>query len=281
MSGTRPFTLRAADGQRLGGDAVSPRSDPRGIAILLPAMMVDWRAFRGVRGLPGVLADDGWEVWCADFRGHGASPRARWTYDELVQLDVPALIAAARAATAGPVVVVGHSLGGHVVLASAAEGHLADAYVLLAANVWMPSLDAHRGRRCARALVIRAFLAASESGAFPSRHLRVGPSDECADYVGDLVRFWRTDSWRSRDGFDWYTAAQRLRVPILAITGAGDRLMAHHVGARAFADLVPTSEFRVVGRRTGLAFDPGHMALVTDARSQPVWLDVARWLRRV
>lgn len=228
-----------------------------------------------------MLADDGWEVWCADFRGHGASPADRWTYDDLVRCDVPALIACARAAQQGPVVVIGHSLGGHVAIAAATEGSPADAYVILAANVWMPRLDADRGRRIARAVTMRLFEAASRSGRFPARRLRVGPVDECAEYVGDLIRFWRHDAWRSRDGRDWFAAARDLRTPILAITGAGDRLMAHPVGARAFAQNVPTAEFRVVGRRTGLLFDPGHMPLVTDERSRPVWHEVARWLRRV
>ena len=66
-------------------------------------------------GLAWSLYRQGFDVWNADFRGHGRSgPHAmtgvEWSYDDIVDYDVPALVAAARTAVPnGPLVWVGHS----------------------------------------------------------------------------------------------------------------------------------------------------------------------------
>lgn len=273
---TARLNIVAADGQPLGGDVLEARGEPRAIVILLHAMMADRRAFRGDRGLPGVLAADGCECWLADFRGRGRSPAASFIYDDLVRYDVPAFVSAARARGL-PVAIVGHSLGAHVALAAAAQAP-ADAYVLLAGNVWLPGLDPSRRRRLARSVAMHAFLAASARGTFPARALRIGVVDEPRAYVSDLVRFWRSGRWGSRDGVDYLEALARVDAPVLAMTGAGDQLMAHAIGAATFARHLPRSEFRVVGRQTGFATDPGHMGLVTDSASRPAWEAVSGWL---
>jgi predicted alpha/beta hydrolase len=268
------------DGVALGADVIPARGDRRGVAVLLHAMMVDRRSFRGEKGLPGVLAGAGFEVWCADLRGRGLSPSGPWTYDDLVRRDIPALLSAARArADGGSVVVVGHSLGAHTTVAAAASGLRPDKLVAIAGNVWMPSLEPSRRRRAAKAASMAAFLlSARAAGRFPSRRVRMGPVDEALPYVEDLVRFWREDRWASRDGEDWFAAMPSVDLPVLSVLGAGDRLMAHPVGATNWARRLPGAEVRVVGRRTGLPFDPGHMALVTDMRSAPVWESIASWL---
>ncbi len=268
-----------SDGQGLGGEVFEPNGAPRATVILLHAMMADRRSFRGQDGLPGVLAADGFRVWVADFRGRGRSPAVSFQYDDLVRYDVPALVRAARE-LGGPVAIVGHSLGAHVALAAAPEA-LADAYLLLAGNVWMPQLDASRRRRLLRSITMRAFLAASSGGVFPARALRIGPVDEPRAYVEDLARFWREDRWASRAGIDYLAGLAHIDVPVLSIAGRGDLLMAHTVGARAFAAHLPRAEFRIAGKESGLSIDVGHMGLVTDRVSRPVWMEASRWLRQV
>lgn len=267
------------DGQPLGAEVYAPQGPPVGRIVCLHAMMVDRRSLRGAQGLPGVLADAGFEVWVPDFRGRGLSPRdAGWTYDDIVRGDIAAWITRARA-DALPLGVVGHSLGGHAALAAATEGWFADAYVTLGANIWMPSLDSHRARNLARELAMRVFRGASAGGRFPARQAHLGPVDEASDYVRDLARFWDEDRWRARDGVDWGERMRALNVPLLSIAGSGDRLLAHPVMTEAFARRVPDAQFRVEGPETGLSFDPGHMELLTDARARPIWRTVAAWLR--
>jgi hypothetical protein len=66
---------------------------------------------------------------------------------------------------------------------------------------------------------------------------------------------------------------------VLALAAAGDHLLAPPDEARAFvAPLGGPVELEVVGRRSGLPFDPGHMGLVLDERARPAWERVAAFL---
>ena len=148
--------VETSDGWVLDVDRRDPRGMRKGAVVLLHAMMVDRRSMDRPRGqgLASFLSNAGWEVYLADFRGHGESgpdPKrgGSWTYDDLVYKDVPALVAAARE-NGGPVYVMGLSLGGHVSAASAgARACDPDGLVLMSANVWMPRLEPSRrmGRR--------------------------------------------------------------------------------------------------------------------------------------
>ena len=200
------IAVQCEDGVVLQVERIPACGRVRGVAVLLHAMMVDRRSMDRPpgAGLATTLASEGWEVWNADFRGHGGSVVERWSYDDLVMYDVPALVHAARAA-GGPVWVVGLSLGGHVSLASvAARACAPDGLVLLSANVWLPSLEPSLARRLMKHLSGGLLLRLTRVlGRFPSRGLRVGPADESLDYIEDLIRFWRQDRWASRGDLDW------------------------------------------------------------------------------
>ena len=51
--------------------------------------------------------------------------------------------------------------------------------------------------------------------------------------------------------------------------------------ARAVAERVPGARFHVVGRHTGLPFDPDHMGLVLDERARPAWDQAADFIRSI
>lgn len=288
MAADRALTVSTADGRRLAVARHASAGPPRARVLLLHAMMADARSLDrpAGRGLASTLAARGLEAWRADLRGHGGSgPGARegasWTYEELVRFDVPALVAAARA-DGLPLVVLGHSLGGHAALAAAVEGARPDAFVLLATNVWLPSLEPSRRRRWRKALVFRAFEAAAiPRGRFPARRLRFGPCDEPLAYVRDLCRFWWEDRWGPRAGGDWLAGLRALSIPTLAVAGAGDRLEAHPEPARLFADHLPpgTVDFWLARRgRLGLEVDPDHMGLGVSEACRPLWERVADWV---
>ena len=288
------YEVETTDGWRLGVRRLPARGPRVGAALVLHAMMVDARSLDrpAGAGFASALAAAGFDVHLADLRGHGrsgptAAKGARWDYDDLVLRDVTALVDAVRERDPGRLVVVGHSLGGHVAIAAAGVGaHTVppDAHVLLAANLWMPRLEGSRRRRLAKDLGIRFFSSMTRlAGRFPARALRLGPVDEAAPYVGDLCRTWEENRWCSADGrHDYLACLSYVDGPVLAVTGAGDRLLAHTEGARAFVEhLGPgRAEFWVAGRGSqGLAWDPDHMGLVADARSGPLWAAIARWMR--
>ncbi len=285
----QPFSIACADGWVLRGEVVVG-APPVAAAVVGHAMMVDRRTLdrpRG-RGLVSCLAARGVACVVADLRGHGKSgPRAGeggdWSYDDLVEHDVPALLAFARSRFAGlPLACVGHSLFGHVSLAHVARHADADVdgLALLAVNVANPSWRAHTidgvRRRAGvelMGLLTRAF------GRLPARRLRYGSDDEAAGYVRDFVRNGRRRRWLARDGFDYWEALAGIDRPLLALVGAGDRFMSPPIAARAVAERVPGARFLVVGRRSGLPVDPDHMGLVLDERARPAWDQTADFIR--
>jgi hypothetical protein len=107
----------------------------------------------------------------------------------------------------------------------------------------------------------------------------MGPADEAAPYVQDLHRFWRRDAWRSRDGVDWLRGLGTYDGRVLAIIGKGDHLMAHHAGARRWAEQFPDPAFWLVGRGDhALDIDPDHIGLGADPRCRPLWSAIDRWM---
>lgn len=282
-----PFETRCADGWLLRGEWVVPPS-PCAVAIAGHAMMADRRTLDrpAGQGLVSALARRSIAVLWPDLRGHGLSgPRAEdggdWGYDDLVDLDVPALVSAARARFPGlPVVAVGHSLFGHVALAHAARNPAVPlaGIAMLSCNMWNPAWRAPL-RWLTKGVLLEAVRAVSARvGRFPARRLRVGSNDEAPRYAHDLARFWRAGDWRARDGFSYYRALSRVLVPVRAWVGAGDRLLSPPAEAQGIVSPVPGARLEVVGRRSGLPFDPGHMAMVLDARARPVWEDVASFI---
>jgi len=257
-------------------------------------MMVDSRSMDrpAGTGFASYLAAGGWHVYLFDVRGHGASsPRAeeggRWSYDDIVRYDLPAITAEVRSRHPDlPVVLVGHSLCGHASVAAAGSGLYRvppDAHVLVSANMWLPSLEPRWWRRRLKGFTTWVLWAITVLvGRFPSRFLRMGPADEAKPYVSDLRRFWSSGRWSSADGtHDYLAGLAEVEGPVLALVGSGDRLLAHVSGARNWAECLGGQgvDFRVLGRGDlGLVFNPDHMTLVTDVRATPVWDMVLDWM---
>jgi predicted alpha/beta hydrolase len=279
-----PFEITSRDGWVLRGDWVVPET-PRAVALVGHAMMVDRRTLDRPRGagLVSRLCARGIAVGWLDLRGHGQSgPRAheggRWTYDDLVA-DVAPVLDAARARFPGlPLAAVGHSLFSHVTLAylcRAPETQL-DALVMIAGNVYHPERSA---RVVGEAAAIRLVgLACRLVGRLPSRRLGIGSDDEASGYVDDFARWWASGDWAARDGFSYARARSSVKTPILALVGAGDKLMSPERDVRGLLGPVASATVRVVGRASGLPFDPGHMGLVLDERARPVWDEAADYI---
>ena len=289
-----PFAVACADGWVLHGEVVTG-APPVAVAVVSHAMMVDRRTLdrpRG-RGLVSTLARHGIACVVADLRGHGKSgPRADeggdWGYDDLVEQDVPTLVAFARARFPSlPLICVGHSLFGHVALAHVTRHADADidALVLLAVNVANPSWAARSAGALQRRAGIELMgLMGRAFGRLPVRRFRYGSDDEPAGYVRDFVRNGRARRWRARDGFDYWEALARVERPILAIAGAGDRYMCPPPDARAIAERVRGAQFVVVGRGSARPFGeawPDHMGLVLDERARPAWDQAAEFIRSI
>lgn len=305
LRGGEPIEIAAADGAILRGELLMPpgHQPPRVAVALSHAMMVDRRTLdlpRGA-GLLSQLVRAGAAVLWFDQRGHGQSTPsiaagARWDYDALVR--DTGLVAAelARRFPGLPRVAVGHSLFGHValawqtrVLADTGKGIDApgfDALVLVGGNVWLPALEPRWWRwlakRATTAVLPLLYRLSPTRDYVPVRRLGLGTCDEPAPYFTQLADWARRGDWTDRDGRSFQRALGRVRVPVLSVAGAGDRLLSVPACQLRFArETAGAVTHWVVGRRFGDRCDPDHMGLVLDRRLQPVWRGIAAWVAGV
>lgn len=191
----------------------------------------------------------GWDVAAFDHRGHGRSGGARGALPSplALQEDLGALIAAERAERAGPLVLLGHSMGGEVCARFVAEGTLAapaawhrkvDALVLSS-----PALAADLG------LVDRLLLAVAPA-LLPNLAVVNGLKPEwvsrdpavVADYIADPLNHDRITPRLGRAIVDGGAFAQlraaHWSVPTLLMWAGADRCVAPR-GSASFAAAAP------------------------------------------
>lgn len=266
--------VHCTDGARLMAVVEEPAdgAEPIGTFVLAHAMFARKSTFG--RGVSALLTRRGYRTVAFDFRGHGESKPPRggedFGYDDLVRFDLPAVVECARARAEGvPLFVLGHSLGGHVALASATTGAARiDGFVLVAVNVWVG--DGSRRRAVMERVVAEAGLRLVDRvGRAPARALRLGSDDEPRRYMSDVLGFARTRTWRSADGKDDYRAGlARVTAPIAVVASDGDRLVCPPLLASRFVRGAggPVEIVRVRRGDDG-GPPPGHMQLVTTARA--------------
>jgi predicted alpha/beta hydrolase len=286
-----PIETRTRDGWTLRGEAITPEA-PGACAVLGHAMMVDRRTMDRPReaGLATTLAESGIAVLSFDLRGHGesgptASEGARFTYDDIVREDIPAIVDAGRARHPGlRVTLVGHSLAGHagMIAAGLHPERAPDAIVGLAPNLWAPRFEPSVTKRMQKAVALLGWsIVTAPFGRFESARFEMGNTAEPWGYVRQFVRFFRTNELSSDDGEDDYLAAlARADLPVLAISSEGDTLLARPAAVARFAGAM--GHARVTHRvvtRDDLDPPPDHMELVTSIRSKPIWREVARFVR--
>jgi predicted alpha/beta hydrolase len=288
-----PLEIRTEDRETLAAELLEPAGRPAlGTAILAHPMFANRSVFSRPRGqgVGRLFHEAGWRTLAFDFRGHGGSTAAgtlerdmlAWSYDDLVRVDLPTVARVARSRWPGsPVVVVGHSLGGHVALASHGAGLLdVDRLVIAGGNIWHRHLEPSRRVWLMKLATIGGMGALSKRrGYFPVRALRLGTDDEADPYIQDLARFALSGEWTSRDGrVDYGEGLARVTVPTFSLTSEGDRLYCRPVCAsRMLAKLPRLTEHVIAGDDRG-GPPPGHVAMVTSGLVREPWMRALRWL---
>jgi predicted alpha/beta hydrolase len=295
--------IRTTDGWSLRAEVNASGGKARGVVVLAHALMARRSEFhRGGAGLAGFLASCGWTAVSFDYRGHGGSRSSQspaagdgraesYGYDDLVRGDLPAVMSLARSRARGglPVIVLGHSLGGHTSLVAQGTGAIeADALVGFGACPWVPELEPSAPRWLTKRAILTGMRAlARRVGRFPARALRRGSDDESRACIEDIGRFARLDGrtrpggWGSADGRDdYFSALARVRVPVLQVVSESDRLECAPACAEALLSRCggPKDFLRIEARDDGGAA-PGHMGMVTSARVTRAWQRVEDWMR--
>jgi alpha-beta hydrolase superfamily lysophospholipase len=281
------LTARTADGVGLSIGHVAARGPRRGAVLCTHAMMAHGRYFGATRrpSFAAHLADQGIEVFALDWRGHGHSRppdprRVQWTFDDYVELDLPAAIGAiaAHGVAPGELTVLGHSLGGLVTLAALGTGTVRGLgkLALAATSVWLPGPTGPRGRRALMAL----YAAATRPFGFaPIRAFRLGTDDEPRAYVAQLTGWARTGRWTSRTGVDYLATLDTIATPTWAFVGASDRLCRPEDAEVLRGRMRAARPLRVVGEAHGDLADPDHFALFTDGRMTSLWDELITFIR--
>jgi alpha-beta hydrolase superfamily lysophospholipase len=263
---------RTADGVTLHFDRVPAAGPRRGTIVCLHAMMTDGRYFgaRRENAFAHALAARGLDVIVADFRGHGRSvpPRAgkdNWSFDDLVELDLPAIVAASGE-DPRELAILGHSLGGLAASAAIATARIPPPRVLVlaATSVWLGETLPRRALMAGYRTITRL------AGKAPIRALRAGTADEAALYVEQLTGWARARRWTSLRGVDYLAQLSTIEVPTHAYAGTGD-WMCRPADADAIARRIPScAPLRLIDGAThfSLFTDRGFTTAVADHTSR-------------
>ena len=242
-----------------------------------------WYTANG-NGLGAWLARAGFDVWLAEMRGHGLSPRNQRYRDNCVvdyaRYDLPAIAAFVDEQCGQPAHWLGHSLGGLTLAAALAGGDLAGervASLILAGcqvrrlhwSLKLPPLN----------WVARLRLRGREAVA--ADWLGSGPEEEPAGVVREVLRWFGLFGRFGQGKQDWAAQLADVEVPVLALAGTDDRT--DPAGAcRQLLECFGSAqrEFVRCGRADGFAEDYGHVELLQGKNAQrEVWPLLESWLR--
>jgi predicted alpha/beta hydrolase len=196
--------------------------------VFLPALGVPLSYYR--RFLER-WADQGRHVLGVELRGGPQSPvanlrRASFGYSHLLRADLPAVFGLDAIASAGKVVLAGHSLGGHLALLAAASGSVQPAaVVMLATGTSSPASQHTRLGRFRRWFGVRFIAATSRVlGYWPGHRLGFG-GRQPKGLMTDWAYEGRHGQYRvAGDPTDYEAALAALTLPTLLISFDGDRL---------------------------------------------------------
>ena len=259
----------------------------RGVpVILLPGSFSNrrfWYSPKGI-GLGPYLARAGFDVWIAEMRGHGLSPRNRAyrhnKVSDYVRYDLPAIAAFVFEQNPHPAHWLGHSLGG-ITLAGALGGHYLDEDRVASAALFGSQISrtywplkvppVEWGGR----LLLKRFALLSGS------RLKRGPEDEPIGLALESLRWHGLFGRFGDQQRDWWAGLAEVRVPVMAVAAVGDRqdpAWACRKLLEQFGSVV--SEFVCLGKKNGFSSDFGHVEMLVSKEAQrEVWPLVEQWLR--
>jgi predicted alpha/beta hydrolase len=247
-------------------------------------------------GLAELLAGRGYLVVTYDLRGHGSSPcypaarqksnyraQLNWTYQDLVREDLPLVFDYAKSQVAKlPVLLVGHSLGGHMSIAAQASGTVrADGLLVCGANIWIEADEPQLRGRIAKQVAIRAGeLITQAFGYFPARMLRFGSDNESALYMQQMLATYRRKAWTSDDGSDDYLALMgEAKAPLASIASVNDPIFCRLGASKRFLARWggPLRQEELFTADDGSAA-PNHKEMLTTSKARAAFLRQLDWL---
>ena len=242
-----------------------------------------WYSPKGI-GLGPWLARQGFDVWIAEMRGHGLSPRnqhyARNTVADYARYDLPVIGAFVAEVSAQTPHWIGHSLGGITLAAALGGGYLQGDLVASAALFGAQVTRRHWPLRippfnwASRCLLKRY---AHISGT----RLKRGPEDEPVGVGLEWLR-WKGLFGRFGDAQrDWWEGLGEVKLPLLAVAAVGDQQDPSWACHQLFDQFAGShNQFIDLGRKAGFADDFDHVRMLVSPQAQAeVWPLVGTWLQ--
>lgn len=272
----------AADGIQLPLRAWLPKDEPRAVVVALHGFNDYSNAF----AMPApFLAEHGIATYAYDQRGFGATDRPGiWATADTLTADLRGAVTAARRQHPGvPLVLMGESMGGAVILDALTRtppdatplARQVEGVILSAPAVW--------GRDSMNPLYALVLWLARNTVPWmeltPPRDLKIVPSDNIAmlralsrdplvrkrtriDAIGGLVDLM------SRA--ERAVAALPPDLPILVMYGRNEQIIPEEPVGKALAALP--------GGARGAVYEKGYHMLLRDLQAETVWKDVAAWI---
>lgn len=263
-------------------------ADPPGV-LFLPGLFSDGGLFLGNsgQGPARVFLNEGFAVYLASLRGHGPSrwPDRRaydWNFDTYVRHDIPDLVREVATVHPGRLYLFAHSMAGYAVLAALGVDPSLQRHVTGVVTVSSAVNDYSDGGLAKKAQVRCAALLSRLVGRFPAQALRQGRWDEPAGLMRQFADWAPNGAFHSADrATDYWTCLAQVTLPVLVGVGAADSFHASPARARKLANhLGGDPDFRVLGRDSGLSWDPGHFDVIRGARAEAEVLPrMVAWMR--
>ncbi|MEO0821028.1 MAG: alpha/beta fold hydrolase [Pseudomonadota bacterium] len=269
---TEAIALPASDGTPLPTSRWLPEGETRAVILALHGFG-DYGASTFTAAATAWAAA-GIATYAPDQRGFGrGETRGRWPGADALVADAVSLAASVCARHPGrPLIVLGHSMGGGIALAAAAQGLAADRLVLAAPAIW--GGDALNP--------VHRFAAWTAAAVAPERRfsgrglVRIQASDniEALRALGRDPLYLAPPSARELLGLVRIVdraaaAAEETRQPALLLLGAKDEILPEARVRDVFA--------RLPGPQREIRYPDGWHLLFRDLQAERVWLDVAAY----
>ena len=285
MPGAEPIAIDCSDGVRLGGHWwTASRRPVHGTVIINAATGV---AARYYHPYAAFLAGHGFDVLTYDYRGIGLSrpPTLRgctYRWRDWGELDFDAAVRLALALDPhGPLLVVGHSIGGFLPGLAASAPHVSRMLTIGAQYGYCGDYARnHRGRLFLKWHVAMPVMTAL-CGFFPGK--RLGWLEDLPAGVALEWSFRRASvelSWPAAVRAGPLGRLAAVTAPILAVTTSDDpfatpaairRALSCYRAAKAIAILLKPADLGVAAL--------GHFGLFNASHASGFWLDTLMWLR--
>jgi oxygen-independent coproporphyrinogen-3 oxidase len=231
------------------------------------------------------LAEDGFDCWILELRGHGRSEvgPVQPDFERFSEFDVPAALHAVRQRTNEKQVFwVAHSGGGLVLLMHLARNP--EAHAQIRGVVTLASQATEAGATLAgQAKIALGAMTNNMLGYAPGPLLGLGPENEFKGVMNQWFR-WNWDGrWTGKDGFDYLEALRRVETPALCFAGGGDRFIAPYRGCRRVYDGLGSLDKRMAlcAKSEGYGEDYSHSRLIASRRAQQeIWPTISEWLMK-